>query len=69
MQPDAETFAIINPLKATGFYRGLLLNFDASRLEHRRLVFGSSDNLRKSAQSVDEICSQSAAEIYLWSFS
>jgi hypothetical protein len=47
-------------------------------LEGRRLLFGSSDNLRKSAcqavgrrgdrrlaQSVDEISSESAAEIYL----
>jgi hypothetical protein len=33
--------------------------------EGRRLLFGSSDNLRKSVQSVDEISSESAAEIYL----
>ncbi len=47
------------------FHRGMLLNFGAPSLEHRRLVFGLSDNLRKSVQSVDDISSQSTAEIYL----
>jgi len=47
------------------FHRGLLLNLGAPSLEHRRLVFGLSDDLRKSAQSVDGTSPQPAAEIYL----
>jgi GxxExxY protein len=31
---------LINYLKATGFRRGLLINFGATSLQHRRLVFG-----------------------------
>jgi len=46
---------LINKLKAAGLQRGMLLNFGAPSLEHKRLVFGASDNLRKSAKSVDEI--------------
>ena len=42
---------VINGLKATGFNRGLLLNFGSSSLEYKRLVF----NLRESAQSADKI--------------
>jgi GxxExxY protein len=52
----ADEAQLINELKATGLQRDLLLNFGATSLEHKRLVLGSSDNLRKSAKSVDEIC-------------
>lgn len=41
---------VINELKATGFNRGLLLNFGSTSLEYKRLVF----NLRESAQSADK---------------
>jgi GxxExxY protein len=51
----ADEAQLINELKATGLQRGLLLNFGATSLEHKRLVFGSSENLCKSAKSVDEI--------------
>ena len=40
------------PFKATGMERGLLLNFGATSLEHRRLVFGPSDDLRKSVSEI-----------------
>ncbi|MFO7816553.1 MAG: GxxExxY protein [Thermodesulfobacteriota bacterium] len=40
-----EEAQVINYLKATGMKRGLLLNFGAPSLQHKRLVF----NLRKSA--------------------
>jgi GxxExxY protein len=62
---NADDAQLINQLKTTGFHRGILLNFGASSLEHRRLVFGLSDNLRKSAQSVDDTSAQSVGEIYL----
>jgi GxxExxY protein len=52
---SADDAQLINQLKATGFHRGILLNFGAPSLEHRRLVLGLSDNLRKSAQSVDTL--------------
>jgi GxxExxY protein len=51
----ADEAQLINELKATGLQRGLLLNFGATSLEHKRLVFGASENLCKSAKSVDEI--------------
>jgi len=52
---SADEAQLINELKATGITRGLLLNFGAASLEHRRLVFGPAENLRKSVKSVDEI--------------
>ncbi|MBN1864903.1 MAG: GxxExxY protein [Victivallales bacterium] len=45
-----EEAQVINYLKATGFNRGLLLNFGSPGLQHKRLVF----NLRESAQSADK---------------
>ncbi len=46
---------LINELKATGCHHGLLINFGAPSLEHKRLLFGPSENLCKSVKSVDEI--------------
>jgi GxxExxY protein len=51
----ADDSQLINELKATGMQRGLLLNFGAASLEHKRLVLSPSENLRKSAKSADEI--------------
>ena len=51
----ADDAQLINELRATGIHRGLLLNFGAASLEHKRLVVGPSENLCKSAKSVDEI--------------
>ena len=50
----ADEAQLINELRATGFERGLLLNFGAASLQHQRLIF-SAENLRKSAKSADEI--------------
>ena len=52
---SADHSQLINELKATDLHRGLLLNFGAASLEQKRLVHGSSENLCKSAESVDEI--------------
>ncbi|MEP6603912.1 MAG: GxxExxY protein [Spartobacteria bacterium] len=51
----ADEAQLINELKATGMQRGLLLNLGSASLEHKRLVFGPSENLCKSVKSVDEI--------------
>src|SRR5438105_9419653 len=48
---SADAAQLINELKATDLHRALLLNFGAPSLEHKRLVFAPSENLRKS---VDE---------------
>jgi GxxExxY protein len=46
---------LINELKATGLERGLLLNFGAPSLHFKRLVRTPSENLRKSADELEEI--------------
>jgi GxxExxY protein len=55
MLTGSDQAQLINELKATGCHRGLLLNFGAPSLEHKRLLFGPSENLCKSVKSVDEI--------------
>ena len=52
---NADEAQLINELKATGLQRGLLLNFGARSLEHKRLVLNLSENLRQSAKSAEEI--------------
>ena len=42
---------LLNYLKATGLKRGLLINFGASSLQYKRLVWGYEDTKIKSAQS------------------
>jgi len=46
---------LINELRASGFQRGLLLNFGAPSLQFKRLILTDSGNLRKSAKSADQI--------------
>lgn len=38
----AHESQLLNELKATGFHRGLLLNFGSQSLQYKRLVFGSA---------------------------
>ena len=51
----ADEAQLISELKATGLKPGLLLNFGAASLEHKRLVLNFSENLRQSAKSAEEI--------------
>ena len=46
---STEEAQLINYLKTTGFELGLLLNFGAQSLEHRRLVLSKSVKSAKSA--------------------
>ncbi|MBA2436142.1 MAG: GxxExxY protein [Verrucomicrobiota bacterium] len=46
---SADEAQLINELKATGLWRGPLLNFGGASLGHKRPVFGPSENLCKSA--------------------
>ena len=47
-----EEAQLLNYLKATGLKRGLLINFGASSLQYKRLVWGYEDIIKISAQSV-----------------
>lgn len=49
-----EESQIINYLKASGLNKALLINFGAPSLQHKRFVL-SQNNLRKSAQSADNL--------------
>ena len=51
----ADDAQLINELKATGLERGLLLNFGAPSLQFKRLIRTASENLRKSADNLEEI--------------
>jgi len=48
---SVEEAQLLNYLKATGLKRGLLINFGASSLQYKRLVWGYEDIIIKSAQS------------------
>jgi GxxExxY protein len=45
---------LLNQLKATKHRRGILINFGASSLEYKRMVFGTENNLCESVKSVDQ---------------
>ena len=51
----ADDAQLLNELKATGYQRGLLLNFGARSLEVKRLVLTLPENLRQSAKSADNL--------------
>src|SRR5262245_6516201 len=51
----ADDAQLINELKATGLERGLLLNFGSPSIQCKRLVLTDSENLRKSAESADNL--------------
>ncbi len=51
----ADDAQLLNELKATGFQRGLLLNFGSPSLEYKRLVRTTSENLLQSAKSADNL--------------
>ena len=46
---------LLNELKATGYQRGLLLNFGSRSLEVKRLVRTLPENLRQSVKSADNL--------------
>jgi GxxExxY protein len=51
---SADDAQLLNELKATGYERGLLLNFGSRSLEFKRVVRTLPENLRQSAKSADE---------------
>ena len=46
---------LLNELKATGYQRGLLLNFGSRSLEVKRLIRTLPENLRQSAKSAENL--------------
>jgi GxxExxY protein len=51
----ADDAQLLNELKATGYQRGLLLNFGSRSLEVKRLIRTLPQNLRQSAKSADNL--------------
>ena len=45
---NVEEAQLLNYLKATGLQRGLLINFGASSLQYKRLVWGYEEPVKKS---------------------
>ncbi len=52
---SADDAQLLNELKATSYERGLLLNFGGRSLEFKRVVRTLSENLRQSADNLQEI--------------
>ena len=52
---SADDAQLLNELKATGYQRGLLLNFGSRSLEVKRLVRTLPENLRQSVKSADNL--------------